>query len=347
MPSVEEAAQGPNTNLAADLQQGVETISLNQTITFEPYVRLILPLDGYVFWVKKSSMGDSAMLNMMGFNSAEPNSSSLTTSPSAFQAKGSLHYTTDGGQSEEANSSRNRVVFTAEEPIQDLNAIDSQILYIGTWEGVRFAFSNRNSYYQQAGLWHYTGSALYSTMDPQIVEDPNTLLNKGLIVSNSLPSWLSLNNYNPPWPVPVPMPNIRFYPSFLTPDNIDPPFISVHIEPRSGGSWQALPHLDALTNQSQLGWDRVTLTLFGCNNRMAEDIYYAIMQYSYDEEAFGILNMPDISDEKEPQVEFHTLAQKKKIVFDVSYTKGTMRDIARQLITSCIPTVDTWDQPSS
>jgi len=356
MTNVSESIRGPTTNLAADLQQGVEQLSLDQTITFEPYVRLILPLDGYAFWVKMSSLGDSAMFNMMGFNSLTPNETGSATSPGAFQAKGSLHYITDAQQLEETSSSRNRVVFTAEEPVENLNAINPQIMYIGTWDGpmpgdqpptdstaIRFAFSSRSSYYQQAGLWHYNGNALFNTMETQVVDDPAKLLNYPLIVSNSLPSWLALSYYNPPWHVPVPMPNIKFYPSFLVPDNLVPPYIAVHIDPGSTEAWQTMPTLNPMSSQYQLARDRVTLTLYGCNNDVAQSVLYAILQYSYDTEVFGILNIPAVRDEKETQVELHTLAQKKRISFDVSYNQSDIRNMARQLIESCIPTVQVGD----
>ena len=46
-----EALFAQGTPIGADLQTGVEAISIQQTVTFTKYVRLVLPLDGYVFWV--------------------------------------------------------------------------------------------------------------------------------------------------------------------------------------------------------------------------------------------------------------------------------------------------------
>jgi len=48
--AVEAATAKPQ--LASGLAQGVETISNYEQITFTLYVKLVLPLDGYVFWVK-------------------------------------------------------------------------------------------------------------------------------------------------------------------------------------------------------------------------------------------------------------------------------------------------------
>jgi hypothetical protein len=181
-------------------------------------------------------------------------------------------------------------------------------------------------------------------MATQVIDDPNQLLNYPLIVSNSLPSWLALNYYSPPWHVPVPMPNLRFYPSFLVPESIHPPYAAVHIEPAGTEVWQTMPTLGPLTQQNELARDRVSLTLYGCNNDVAQSVLYAILQYSYDTEVFGILNIPAVRDEKEGQVELHALAQKKRIAFEVSYNQSDIRNIARQLITSCIPTVSVGDQ---
>ena len=39
---------GAKGQMAAGLAQGVETISLNQEVQFTLYVRIVLPVDGYV-----------------------------------------------------------------------------------------------------------------------------------------------------------------------------------------------------------------------------------------------------------------------------------------------------------
>jgi hypothetical protein len=95
-----------------------------------------------------------------------------------------------------------------------------------------------------------------------------------------------------------------------------------------------MPRLTANSEQWQLARDRVSITLYGCNNDVAQSLLYSLLQYSYDTEVFGILNMPVIRDEKETQIELQTLAQKKRIAFDVSYNQTDIRNIARQLITS-------------
>lgn len=347
-------ALGGKTPIGADLDAGVDLLSMQQTITFQKYVRLVLPLDGYVFWVKVGVASPSALLNVMELNQVTLNQAGEEPSPSKFIARGSLHYATDSRQTEASNISTNRVVFTALQPVQDLNQIGSDELYIGTFDGpapgqlqtgptgttaIRFAFSSRSSFYKQANLWHYVGYAIYPTMETQIIDNPQLLDTTKLIVSNSLPLWLNFNHYNPTWPVPVPRPRVSFYPSFLVPDNKRPAYVAVHIDPANTEAQQSQPFMSSMTDSYVLARDRVTLTLYGCDNQVASDIRDSLLQYSFDTELWGVMNIPVIADDKEGQNEINTLAQKKKMVFDVSYNQAAIRNVARQLIESCVPTV--------
>ncbi|HDI6179323.1 TPA: hypothetical protein PN996_004933, partial [Escherichia coli] len=51
MPSLEELAEQHSSQLSSVLKSAVETISSDQEITFRLYVRQVLPLDGFVYWV--------------------------------------------------------------------------------------------------------------------------------------------------------------------------------------------------------------------------------------------------------------------------------------------------------
>ncbi|ELR1901570.1 hypothetical protein QSA11_004706, partial [Salmonella enterica] len=53
MPSLSELSQA-KTELNASLVQGLDDISRSASVTFTKYVRKVLPLDGFVFWVKAS-----------------------------------------------------------------------------------------------------------------------------------------------------------------------------------------------------------------------------------------------------------------------------------------------------
>lgn len=359
MSNVGDALRG-RTPLGSVLKEGVDAIGEDQDIVFEPYIRLVLPLDGYVFWVKASTLSESAVFNSMMLGAAQfDQPQTIRQVPAPFIARGSLHYASNSGQHEAANYAVNQVIFTSEDCVQDMNNFNSNLVYIATFDGpdlqsgqepagttaIRFAFSERGRYYQQSNLWHYIGNAIYPMMATQIVDDPRTLATGQLIVTNSLPAFLAFNYYNPPWPVPVPRPLVTMYPSFLTPDNQKPPYIAVHIEPTGTTAVQSRAYLSDMTDQYLNATDRVTLTFYGCDNAVALSMQYALEQYSLDSMPFGFVgDLPVLRDEKETQNELTILAQKKTMSFSVNYNQGVVRNIARQLITSCVPTVFAGDE---
>lgn len=351
MSSVAEA-MGARNPLGSALAAGVENISYNQKITFDLYHRFILPTDGSAYWVKAALLSPSALLNAFVLNGIVPNQAQLTLPATEIgglrlqiEAQGSLHYTSDSRQDEEANYVANRVQFTSLREVQNFNVIGPNFLYIARFDGIQFAFSARSHWYQQAELWHYVGDAVYSTMSTQVVDDPRALNVQQTVVSNSLPAWLAFAALEVDYPVEVRKPAIPFYPSYLVTDNLPPPYVSVHIDPGATQAIQSFPALDPRLNQAQLCSDRVTLTLYGCNNDAALNLLQSLLQYSFDEGKFGILNMPTVRDEKQIQNELSTLAMKKRIIFDVSYYQQMMRDTARQMILSCIPEFIIGDSP--
>lgn len=79
MPSLEELAEQHSSQLSSVLKSAVETISSDQEITFRLYVRQVLPLDGFVYWVNAEiiSCDELCRLNI--------------ESPTRLKIKGSLH----------------------------------------------------------------------------------------------------------------------------------------------------------------------------------------------------------------------------------------------------------------
>jgi hypothetical protein len=326
-------SRGAPTEFGAGLQEGVNTVSQDQTITFTQYVRVVLPLDGYVFWVNASLLREPFLFNFWEFNAATYGLIEGGRPPITLIAEGSLHYSSDAQQNESDSATVNPVIFTAEQEIKDLNAIAPNVMYVGvTPAGTRFAFSRRTAFYQQADLWHYKGDALYSTMGTQIIDTLADLAEHELIVSNSLPLFLAMWSYQSPYPMPGALPDCPIYPSFAVPENIAPPYVTVHIPPRSSRALQSAPWLDTLSDSYQLGMDSVDLTLRGLRNNAAIDFLNYLLQYSRDTNTFGLMSMPFIRDEKDTQKEFGILAQKKVIPLDVSYNQTRLAEVSRQLI---------------
>jgi hypothetical protein len=162
MPTAAEASFAPSP-LSSDLRAGIESLSAQQTVTFTQYRKVVLPLDGYVYWVKADILNPSMVVNAPGpYNKpAPPNDWPSTETPAkTIIAKGSLHFASQKIQDETETYGINKITFTSEEPLhQDFSQISSNLIYIGTlggaYSGVRFAFSNRENFYKQADIRHY------------------------------------------------------------------------------------------------------------------------------------------------------------------------------------------------
>ena len=299
--SAQAAAGGGQ--FAADLAAGVALISETQTITFTTYVKQVLPLDGFVFWIRAD----------------------LTTVPVPLYTatvQGSLHYATTFGQDQTQSIDVNRVIFTSTADVDIFNTVNPQTLLVGDIDGLRFSFSSRGSFYRQSGLYHYQGDALYPEMATQLIDDLADLPDQLAVVSNSLPLWLSLDAYCP------------MYPSYLVPPNITPPWCSVHIEPSDTRALQPVPYISANRSHYQLASDRVYLTFYGLKNNAALDFQDYINTYSLNTDNFGLMNEPIMRDEKKLQAELGTISQKKTIEYEICYYQTRIQSLALQLITS-------------
>lgn len=334
MTSITEAV-GQQSPIESALRAGLRAIDRNQTVTFTQYNRTVLPTDGYIFWV--------ATTNTVTVN-------------------GSVHYGTDVEQNEDETIAINQIIFTAETQIQQFNNVNPNTIWIGTFDGLQFAFSQQGDFYQQADLWHYVGNAVYPALSSQLVSSAAALSSLEPIITNSLPLWLSLNAYG------------TVYPSFLVPENIAPPYIVAHIgeedtealAPLPIWGWSTTPAttsgIQAATNtaladqsgniiaasngtyqaSSQLMQDKVRLTLYGFNNTQAMSYRDYLFQNSINTDNFGLCGaQAAIKDAKRTQREIAVIAQKKIIDLTISYYQSTINNIAQRLIlaASCSFTV--------
>lgn len=312
MPTAAEAL-GQQSQMRAALEQGVETISDKETVTFQRYTKWVFQVDGFVFWVA---------------------SGQFTT------AVGSLHYATDRQQDDDQTIGTNHFLLTSETEITQFNAVDPQTMFVGTWQisggaPLQVAFASRGNYFAEADLWHYSGFAVYPALSAQLVNSAADLP-QGPIVSNSMPIWLAQNAMAP------------VYPAFLVPDNIVPPYIVADIDPAQTealgsfpviGPWpgQQVPNSGGsplhLLDSFQLMRDRVKLTLYGFNNAQAVTFLANLIDASIDPNSgWGWANSPQIRDERRGQVEVAALAQKKSIEVVANYLQGAADVIARRLI---------------
>lgn len=340
MTQIDEATLA-KSQLGSALEAGVDNISYFGKVEFVPYVRVVLPLDGFVFWVIAEALSPSALFNAMPFNAEGATFGTVQTvltAPKTLTVEGSLHFSTELIQQEEKTFTTNRMVFTAESEVQDLNAVNPNLLYLATTsDGTQYAFSSRGMFYEEAGLYHYQGNAVYSDLASQIVSDPRVFNTMEPIVSNSLPLWLAMNGYRQqPWEG---FGNFfTLYPSFVVPSNISPPWGVVHIDPIGTEAYQSTPLLDGELSSYQLVKDKVRITLYGGRNNQASDFLNFVIQQSLNYGEFGIVNIPVIQDDKRGQVELNALAIKKTINFEVSYYQTRLRQIAQKYIKTVVPT---------
>jgi len=319
MASIEETI-GAKPQLASGLAQGVETISNYEEITFTLYVKLVLPLDGYVFWVNASLLTDSALYNASQYNKLLYNNYPEGVPARQVTVKGSFHHNSNVQMLEDRQTVFNHTIFTALEEIADFNLINPQFTYIANYQGMRFAFNSRDNFYKQADLYHYRGDALYSVMTTQVIDTMTGFDTNSVIVSNSLPIWLALNQFFP------------MYPSYLVDQNIVPPYAAVDINPSLTTALQDFPLLDPDSNPFQLVKDTVKITMYGIRNHEALNFVQYILDYSRNTDNIGLMNMPVLQDEKMTQSELGIMAQKKVITFEVSYYQTTVNNVARELI---------------
>lgn len=308
MPSLDEIAESTGTQLSSVLQSAVETISSGQEITFRLYVRQVLPLDGFVYWVNAEIITPDE-LERIGI-----------TNPHTTTIKGSLHRQVVTEQSATSSRDVNNIIFTPITKADDFNIEDPNAIYLGEYEGTQFAFSRMESRYTQSGIFHYRGMAILPTMRSQIIDSPDDISDEQ-VISNSTPIWLALKQF------------ATVYPSFLVPSNLKPPYIAADVR-------NTVPlQLAAAVRGSaryQLAQDSVRVTLYGFSNQMALDFVDYVVNKALDDEEFGITNVPIVSDAKSNQVEINALAKKKIVDFDVNYYQATTRDISHQLIKEVI-----------
>jgi hypothetical protein len=327
MTSAAEASTGQN-QLASSIGSGLGVLSLNQTVNFTLYVKLILPIDGFVFWVNANLLSDSALIGAAKFNKTEIGANVVKPAlpPTQIVAQGSLHYATEIIQNQDQTAARNHIVFTTQSQIQDFNAVNPNFMYIASFEETRFAFSRSGNYYKQASVYHYHGDAIYSIMDSQIIETIADLDVTDVIASNSLPFWLSLNEY------------FNVYPSFLSEQNSALPYATVHIDPKSTQALAGAPFVNSVSSHYQLVQETVKIEIYGIKNAAALEYHDYINNYSVTTDNFGVMNMPVMQDEHVTQKELGIKAMKKTITFEISYYQQNVLDIAKKMITSAFIT---------
>lgn len=311
MTQLNEIPAGASAQMYGVLRAGIDALDLQQSITFQAYTLTILPIDQYVFWQPTTIVC----------------------------VQGALTYSQQIEQNEDETFGDASVMFTSESEVTNFTDSPVKTLYVASVDGIRFAFMSQRGFFDPAGLYHYFGHSIPPALASQLLDAPGKIDPKQAVVSNSLPLWLALNNYQPKlagWysnSTPI-------YPSFLVTPNLVPPYISVHIGEDDTTADQMAPFITPQGDSYLLCRDRVRLTLYGLQNNAAQDFINCVNQYSLYSCNFGICNLPVIRDAKRTQAELLTIAMKKVVDFEISYNQSRVAVVAQQLIKQAIVTVE-------
>ncbi|MXV44326.1 hypothetical protein GS501_04605 [Saccharibacter sp. 17.LH.SD] len=311
MPSLDEISNTHGTPLSAALKAGLSDISYNQRVSFKQFRRVILPSDGFVFWVACSP---------------------------AIDVYGSLHIRHQATQEEWQSFDKGTVTLTTRDDVRPFYNKEHEVdhLWIGSYDTIKFSLSTQETHYAQAELQHYDGTILPPVLVHQLIETEAELDGRSPIVSNSLPFFLAMKHDTNPalawcaWPQ-----NIPVFPSFSVPNNQPPPYVSVH---NDEDSLQAT-HMGAVditgTSTDTLVQERVRLHFVGLNHQDASTILTFIPRWALlNWGKMGVLNTPVLRDDKQPLADLNTLASLKRADIDVMYSQHAARSVAFQTIQS-------------
>jgi hypothetical protein len=313
------------TQLNGTLKAGLDFLTQAQDYPFQLYMRKILPVDGYVFW---------------------------TPSGTPTPVKGSLHYALETQQDADQVAGDGDILFATTEQLGTLGqasttANPSQLYVVTVGENatddpksnpIRFSFRRQGHFYQQAGLWHYSGQRVTPFFATQLLDKGNTVDLTRAVVSNSLPFWLAMNSYAQPYPGAPTGPGVTIYPSFEVAENAAPPYAVVDIVDTIAIGSVPLLNGAQFGYHTQLVKDTIDITLVGLQNNESLAFQDFINQYSMDTDNIGLLNMPVVKDLKRTAPHMKTIAMAKSMRYEVSYYQSISTSVARQLIESAAPT---------
>lgn len=307
MTSISELQKTARSQLNSLLVDGYNDLDNNEKWTFTRYIRKVLPLDGFVFWVKASLLDEEK-----------------DNAKNEITVNGYLHLTTDSLQEDEEIYDKNVVTFTATQNIDPFNEVSSSEMYISEFCGIKFAFDLRTGFNKPADLYHYTGEAVYPRMLTQLIDDLDDLDLDNVVVSSSLPIWLGADL------------DQTLFPAKLAQQNFHPPYVSVKCgnpRPLAGGY-----STGKNGTTYQLVEEDVTLTMTGLRNNEALDLVQKVVERAGDGLLeMGVMNVPIVQDVLDNQNEFNILSMRKTVTFRVNYYQERIRDISRGLILKVIP----------
>lgn len=295
-------------------------IPYNEPVTFRRYIRLVLPVDGFIFWIRQSLINlQSPALNGMALNELPD----LTALDDSLTVTGSLWYAANNQQENTQIHTVNNVFFTSSKKLDDFQDLGESQIWIGEIDGVRFSFNRAGNFFQKAGVWSYQGDSINPIMASQIIDNLADLKDEK-IVNDSLPLFLS-NNFG-----------YRVYPAFRGSQNLKPPFISIDVmETKPLQQRQS----EESTERRQWCLDTVKATCYGLSNNAVLDYMNSMIELGLTAVDFGISNSLTAKKIDIPQSELNITANAKEVTFEVNYYQTRAHNIAQKLIESALCSV--------
>lgn len=299
-----------STEYSGPIGDGINVLTLAVEVEFQKYSRVVLPLDGYIFWQPMDE---------------------------AICVKGSVHFAQEIDQEETETYGAITVTFTTREPLVGFEALPPNTLHVGRIHGVRYAFSRQQGLFQEAGLWHYQGRSIPPALESQFLDTPGSIDPDQAVTSNSLALWLELNTFQNVLTGKNGLAGgLLLYPAGLVPPNLPAPYGVVKIEDTR--ALQAVPLIGPTSSSDQLNADRVRITLYGLQHNAGIDFLNAVLQYSLLTDNLGLMNMPTVIDGSRQMPELQAVALQKFVLFEMSYLQSRVNNVARKLIKSAMLT---------
>jgi len=289
------------TEIENTLFEGYQQLSGQQKITFTKYVQRVLPVDGWVFWVKASLIDGEA-------------------APFTKVYSGTLHQSVNQTQEATKTNAVTNIILTANKPIDELKEVSATVMWLGEYDGSKFSFNVQNAFYDNARQYHYAGDAVYVENTPNIIDDIDDLDLENGIVTNCIPVFITLNE------------QVQIYPAFLAPTNLKPPYATIEVKDTRGIA--AGQSYNPFEDSGMLQWDKVELTIYGLRKKQLSDFLKYLENQQLVTEAFGMYWLPSVQNENVPQSEINVLTNKKVLNFDVNYTFDAVRSQAEAFIRS-------------
>lgn len=306
MPGIDDTLKGTTGLLNEAIGYAVSTLSQAREFDLVKYTAYRNPVDGYPYWLKTSEVQ---------------------------KIQGSLHNRAIQENTQDHSNNRNTIILTTMEQIKGFDVVDPSVAYFITVamddpaivDGgpLVIGFNSADSYYQEAGAFHYMGEAVYPNFRQFIVDSPTGWL-ASLIPSNSLPILLDqIADYG-----------VAVYASWAVPANISTPYISVDIP--ASKTINSAPIYDyAGSNKfiNQFKIDDVELITYNMGAVNTQALVSHIYDVSQRPALFGITKIPQVHEVPAVQSEYGIRADKKSVKMSISYWLSNSSTVVRKTIT--------------